>query len=1151
MEKEHRVVWYAGERWSGLLGREREGNGMPEPCPFPLDEVLYQLLLKARIKTSPESVERLEQLREEYRRLEPEFTAPLEDLIREGWIDVFCGRWSTVGYVNREWAEEVKGRKVGGILRFLAWLQRAGRTDCSGVCVDDLTGELDRLRMIYPSLPGAEWFVEKRIIGADQIHFYHSWYGGIQVYFYMALVRLWLYGEMDHERWADLVSQLYITARVLDSFPYGERSKVVEILTKRALAGKVPTAAAENNRINRHFMLERRKPQLKTDGRQYLSEDDPVENLLQVERMGWEELHDRFARDAYLRLEIAAAAEYASFVPDESLTAILDRLSQLHKIGALNTLRLPIGTYIRLLEYRQTRFLALQSLALLHRERLAEEGGPAMGNCILAWLHDSLQGYGLDELESVGRLLLYLAEYAYRRTKVAQRDTELLRGILRELGQAAESKLALIRTLTEELCDQLDRSKGLTWSRRFQLLCDWTEVWFQSASASQDSEQLEEHFRYLRKQMKGLFEAPRDDRADFLPPTIFRHSFWPRLYDLADQNERYLLRDPVRPWFCKLESEPEERFQARAQFCLALAWLTALMGAHGAEDEMEMAFESFLAYVLHSENQLLTSLWCTSQEQWDAVQEAVQALNVRPESQSPLFQLDAVGLLTVIRYTRDDGLRETLVDRLKGMSWKQDSVDPFDWEQVIQDVLTWRLEFLYATCEEYLKGKLTEWKAHEMEKRPFYGRAVRQLSCLWFCEGDFDRVLKEGDDWGKALVYLSEGPLQDLRKAASGWRQLAREGKSPAAFQNWMAACLQMLEKANEEELRRGLCRTIQELHNEIKGRYFSGWRKEDQLRYAQELATYRTFTGSTEEEALRQVIGELELDVTTTDQLREIWAHKPREEGVQALEVPMADPGTALPVGDALREYMGLPFLEKVKCYLESRHIPMMERWDIALVLREVIRTLYHLELYGDKLLYEEKLDEDHCTQLFREFFNAGVGEWWRISANDQQQSGSTGKHNRVGVPESAENDLVIRENEYELMVLEAIVMERFHRDNLCRHLLKLIGDSRNRPMSLLIYGNSKTSQELWEEVKKYLCQEFAQQVAGRAQIEEFQELSRDQSFYNEGLYPHAGLNELVDLSLATRVTHPGGKDLPLFVLYADIGHRGHTELSKVARER
>ena len=418
------------------------------------------------------------------------------------------------------------------------------------------------------------------------------------------------------------------------------------------------------------------------------------------------------------------------------------------------------------------------------------------------------------------------------------------------------------------------------------------------------------------------------------------------------------------------------------------------------------------------------------------------------------------------------------------------------------------------------------------------------LSYIWLLRGKYECLFEKGHPYIQAVARLDEGPYQDLRDAAQRWEKLSEHSQDPSVYQNLLLSYLVMLEKEPPPNERTGIIQHIDTLRLKIEDDLLYIWQEEDQMRYADELIYYLRLTGDSESQALQKA-------AAAVHSSEEILAKRIAPEEVSLAPQPQIlaeQPMDQLVL--ALQQFHAMPLQKKSICFLKSRSHAVPVQAELTLVLWEIFRTLYHLCAFGDKLLAEDTLYEDRCTQLFRELFNLNCGEWWKIVANDQQQMGSTGAILSGGIHSSAEIDLLIQEDGSVLLIDEALVLTGLDKENLRKHLDKLIGnDIQNAPMVLMIYGNSAQTADTWQKVQDYLCAEYIVGARNRGiQMEPSHRFVESPFYLHDEYYK---VKPLAEQTLVTYVSHPGGEKLPLFIIFADVGKRGHFDISAQARKK
>ena len=1126
--------WYETDRWLQRLEHNTSYSVPSEAYPFPMEEVLYQLLLHAVTQPSVSSCAGLDKLWEEYRALVPEAAATPDEMIGSGWLCVCCDRWRVAGH-RYGFIDE----STGSVFHVLHWL-RSRQFEAEGVLIRDASGALARSRKLFPALPEAEWFIQRHILSENGARLICLGRGE-KHYLYGALVRLWFYGGLRPEDWAELASSLRVSAALLRRFPREAKKDVMAVLASRFLRGAVPTLEQLNISMDCFYACERGEPV--PERTVHLVADD-IERLADIEHGVFKSiLYDLLPQD-FMSFEAAAVAENIDSVPAELLPEVLDRLAALHRIGGMSTERLTPKAALGLIAYPESRTLALLTLAERHRES-TQQGDPTAGNALLAWLRFALEQPVIPEISCLRALLSYLAESSYRGMRQDQADAELLRAVLSLFSRAAARDARFAEKLSSALSGLLSPTgNGVTWCRRFRLLCDWAELVCGEQPDVLISAELVSLRGSLTDALNLLLGDSYEKRAAFVPSAIFGLRFWPKLFSSVDQQTRFRLRTTVRSWYDSSVRDHDRIFRARDQFALALAWLAALVQAFPEDRTLEAELEELLALALRREHMILSGAFATGDSHKAALRSAIGAVRLDAQADSPLLNLDSGASVTILAYARDETLQERIKARLQASMTDEELLDDLRWSDSFDQIFEEHLEFLYDFCEHYLSQTYAEQIRKGRAERPYTKHLLFQLSHLWYVRGEAKRILQEGDDWWRARVYTEEGQQQDLRRAAELWKNEAHKTRRSDAYLNWLLSLLWRMEEQPDKSADAGLRREIAALRQEIEAVHWESWGAADQLQYARLMVFYATMCGHTKDSAIGEVSASLKLDTATAAELRAALAEEEPK-----LTLPQDADSLISGIAAAIKEFRTLSFQGRARAYLESFSERDRQESETSLLLYIVLNAIYHLQMYGDKLSVAGSLGEDHCTQLLREMINAFAGEKWGIIANDQQQSSSTGKKNAQGVNNSAENDLVLRNLGYEKMVIESQVSDNIRWAEVWKHLYKLIGDSRNRPIMLLFYGHDLNPIKRREAIMQHIREEMQMPQMDEVRFTALRPLREAEALFIPTLFEQLP-SELVDHCMVTEVSHPGGEDIPLFVLYADITRRAHAELSKRARE-
>lgn len=932
------MPWYDDHKWvQRLRGCYSASSGHhPLIYSFPLEDALYQLLLKAKLDHSEDSLDYLHILWDCYHREHPEFNISIDTLIEEGWIDSVCGRWSLVDHCSAEHLNGAEDSDSRSILEFLIWLSAQISEYCSPVYIENWAQELDQLRGWYPTLPDTDWFIKEQILHTDGTHFCHIGYGPRSANFYTALARLWLTADTPEKKakWAEFAHQLGATVRLLSYLPAKGFSEVISLLAERFLAGVIPDAAVENRRMNRVYMFERRKFQSTANLPHILSEDDCINNLTKAEHRDLEFSTLGWHRNILRFFELSAMIDYISQVPTGLRQSVLSRIQNLHEIGFLSRVQpAEAEAVIYLLRYPQTQFVSTQALIVLHNEQ-SHAGNQTAGDCLLAWLAFALRQSTFQKPEPIILTLLYLSKYAYCGTKANKPDDELLQAVLQVLSRYQIQRSQLLCRLSSQLVEKLDATKGITWCRIVQLVSQMAQIFSQTAPQNDElSLPLPILLDGLGQNLKRLLCVPFTDEANYIPSSLFTYSFWTELYTTSDDPDHEWMLDPILSWYRGTDPDTHQQFTVRSQFKLSLAWLAALKKRFPNDRKIHCAFREILCFVLEPAHQLLTIEWIEVTDGCPELAGAIRLLKSQgmDELLEHLCTLRSSELILLIQYAADESVRTLFLDKLQQRikNGRNDALDLFGWTRLVQYILEQKIELLYDTCEQHLEDYLTRVGGEKFR----YARTIgnpeyRMLSYIWLLRGDYEQLFKRGHPYMQAVARLEEGPYQDLKEAVCCWEKLSKHSQDPSTYQNLLLSYLRMLEKEPSSNEWSSIIQHIDALRLKIEEELLGSWPEDSQLQYTDELFYYFCLTGDSETLALQKASAAVHIS-------EELLAKRITPEDVSLPSYPQIV--TEQPVDQlvsALRQFHSMSLLQKSRCFFASHSQAVSSQTDLSLIL-------------------------------------------------------------------------------------------------------------------------------------------------------------------------------------------------------------------------
>ena len=536
------LIWYDRAEWEQKLRTHYE-KPLQRPIqsyPFPMDEILYQLLLHAEVDFALDSLDWLEQLYNHYCGIHSDFSIKLQDLFEEGWLQRICNRWFLPAYIHEKYINTCLEERIDKIHDFLFFLQTESDLYNSGILIKDINALWANLQAQYPSLLPIKIFSDLGILSEDQKSIKQFSNQKVKEYLYLALIRLWHTGSTPEEnaKWVRIASQLHVSADILKLFDKKNRAVIVDLLADRVNAGTIPGLTEANEALQRQHMLEAGKLQTELYDT-ILLHKDPVSKFCYLRRF---KEKTRIDGNYYslLFFEITSVMENLELIVGDKKDAVLIRIYQMYMHGIFpSSFHFYPNACLSLLEEEETRFPALSELFFLHMDATHKEDSSA-GNCILSWLYFFFQK-GKNEysdIQPITNLMLLLAENAFSGLSTGNVSRELMVAVFQTMCHFAVKCHSSLIKMTEQLIASLENAADdVTWGHRFQLIC----IWYNAFSSALPEEMRKTDINKLMAQWISLWKnafIPSD--RQFLKfvadPQIFQYSFWYEIYQSANIN---------------------------------------------------------------------------------------------------------------------------------------------------------------------------------------------------------------------------------------------------------------------------------------------------------------------------------------------------------------------------------------------------------------------------------------------------------------------------------------------------------------------------------------------------------------------------------------------------------------------------------------
>ena len=1129
---------------------------------FPLEEFLYTVLAdQIELRISHCSLAHLPELVEEYCSQYPGYTLTAKNLLSEGWLSPFLDRWDFgVSPSHENLKEETLRPEQREYAAFLRWLKER-QENWYEIFVPQFEKNLSQFQAIFPQMPDRNWFIQEGFLSSDGAYLTHGRQGSRSVEA-GALARLWSRHPGSPETdwadwWLDLAMALGAMHGAFEKLPYEQQQFLLKRIIARLEAGQYPDIPTENRRILLSEALHRAPDEIDTNWHP-LSGDLILDlQTFDLHSHDWD--RTLIQRKRIIHSYLRVLCDYLDRLDNKFFSRAADIISSLAKIGCLNELSLPPESIFRLWQSSNTSLLACEHM-LFHSARKPK----LQDNLFTDTFRQMIEKILLDPHRPVAdgielsRLLLFFALH-FKTGRTGELGNKALGQLLTVLKRRRRKLEPQLEQIVHELKLRIEAADDRqNWSKVFRLACllmqelyDYRDTLSTNQEAPSRKALREllfaQYVRFFRPDVEFLKHAP-----SLLDMDCFSHIFWNEIYQERREGLHGLgsfLRPEILPPDTS-NSQIDNSYRYKGEIHLAV--LTVLMQNRKKSDTiLEETFSKFLSMVFHPKHKLLGYDFVAATNALPAVEAALGLVREDQECFADFLQkmkqFDLPELILICHAAQDDGLKERCIYLIQ-QRFKAEKQLPHLYAEasLIQMILESRIECLYPAAERMLERQMDRWNkypgpAFQREERQTAG----QLNRVWMQQNEYDMILKHGDPFYRAIVYMESTEHRDLQQAESIWKHLLEKQFQPAFAINLVYT----YSLQYEQEKQRGiegedrLCQVLarlEELRERMESGPYATWEEEEKKQYAANLYAFYCQSSKDKDKLAQSLCTELDVNETLFAKLDEQETEGGQFESV---EIPSKNPVPAL------QTYCTALLNQKAEWFFQMKSCGPAANPKNALLVWCVMKTCAHLMAYGPQLIFHNGLDEDRCTQLFRELFNQACPEMFTLEVNDQEQTGQTSSQRKHGQKGIAEVDLTFKTQGFIVSIGEALRLLYMNKIQIRRHINKLLGNNNlHVPMFLLIYGKTDDPDALWRKYSAYVQDEFTRTFKDKHWGPSWAVKFTESEDYVPGLHDLFYFHRrMLCMSFGDRES-----DLPpMYHIFLSIGNQENTSAAAAAREK
>lgn len=1049
---------------------------------FPLSEFFYMVMSKElKLQDHFSSLEYLPQLMTQYKNEHSDCTLTAEDLLREGWLTPFMDRWDfNVVPDETEPALDELEPNVRERVAVLRWLLEH-RKGADGIFVPQFEEILQLFQQEFPQMPDEDWFVRNGFLSENKQCLSHGHYCGelAEALAFLQTRNVDQNNAKQLDEWLNLASALGMLHSAFELLPLDQQKILLERILFRLEAGTYPDLQSENTRIALLLGWQQKQLAAYATNNTFIT-GDLVVDLHTFDQFYWERTHRLYLRQRVLASYLSTLCGYLSVLETPLFTRAVRIICRLAGIGCLEEVHIPSEALLRLWESPETSLIACERMMVSFMQQTV-----LPDNLFCTVLQEIVEQEVLSRCripEGGTEYLSLLRFFAHQPLGGlrGERASKALAQLLTPLKRSRHMLEPMLASLTGALAQYLElENDWLTWGRDFRLACLLMQkVYYHGdVSAAGNALSFQTLRKVLRTQYVRIFQPDgilEDSVPGFWDTACFFHPFWCSVYqeEIGTPQERcrFLLPDLLPP------EGKETQLVHYQKIVIHLTVLTVLMQNRQEPDAfLEEAFVQILVQILHPKNDLLNYDRIAIMEAQPVFEAAIAQIKSSEKCYEPFIQelesYELPELILICRGAEDEQLQARCCQIIETRENEQDdSLRVFSYEKLVQTILDEKAESLYTMVERMLEHRLEYWRNHRSyNAHRQQDWTENQLNRIWFQKKAYDKILADGLPFYQALVWMESPEHQDLDQAERTWEELLEKSVSYGCAVNLMYTYILQYKAAQTKNDGTAVCHEIMKkailLRERVESDAYPAWGEKEQQAYVQMLYAFYRETGMGREKVMQLLSQELNLRADLFEKLEEV-----EEEAADQITIESKDPVPAL------QQYCSAPLELKSEWFFQLKSCRCPKPSQTALLLWCIMNTLDHLSAYGPQLLIKDTLDEDRCSQLFREFFNHGYPEMFGLSANDQEKAGHTGHKKKNGSSGIGEVDITIKHDGRRVGIAEALVLNGMDQPYICNHIRQLQGyNIQYVPMFLLVYGNVKNPENLWQKYSEYIKNTFA----------------------------------------------------------------------------
>ena len=1132
------------------------GNANYAVEPFPIDDIILELLKNVELQEDFSSNNHFKALLDKYKTDHPGFMYTYRQLIADGWIRVVYGR-VIIPYIPSRLIEvfEKYTYTDDSVVAFLLWYKkRLKRAELSvKICATPIE-IIEKWKTIYPDLYDISWFEERYIDHMDDGWYLCPHYSHDDL-FIKAMAKYWRLCKKKDEMssWLEIAFRIHCPYTVYKYLNDIDLERLLALLIdKFTKSGKCNVSQVKRWITKSECLQYSNFPKEETKFNKNIFSDIWADDIIREERGYSERLLFKQPPEEAQDFVIHVIMHNLDRLSPEDLGRVSKVIISYDKALLLNDIlpNEPENIAVMLLD-ENLIFIAIRSIVHYYKTngRLSSDYLRTVENILEKSIETIRSNGHHPSADVLCTILMYLFEDAYISNMGRKFGKRVFDYACKLIGENFDNKLCAIADCFLSTLSTVD---DYLLYKHIITLVSCYDMWFnkeEALSKTREKEMCEKMLSVIRTGLKRVLKISFRHFPivvfDCLPDSVCRDMFDKYVSGESLSTQKDILYPKE---IKKLVQEKDDQKENRYGVLFWLYILTQINKRDMVSAAIDIEYEIFSEVCIGEKALFSFDYVEVTNKAYEILNECLNQISGRlNECKSELVKLccnPVADLVLNYRWIKDDGLRKAILETIQKRATNEDIYDSviYDYKLTTYLLDTEGLDILYNQAFEHIQERAKTSKSEQW---------IPLLNHCLLKEKQYDEIVDGTVATSDYYIILAKWQRDGKsRLIYDALKRVIMNNDSnkylPGASINSMLFLL-----ADAEEFREGkssvfdeysLRKEAQSLNKKLVEERFWAFSEEAIRKYIYLYGLFLKTLDIFDYREIADTLSQTALNGEAVDIYADILAYD--NNGASDSVINMTESSALYPsdeeIARAIISFRSFLIDKKGTFYYSIKRISVDPQIITKVFLTDrLLDALKIFDAFGPQVSGPEydKNREDTITQLLREVFNRANADRFSLSVSDQNQAGTKGIL-KNGMSATPEIDLTIQYDGSAEVIVEALRLEKKTSKAVIQdHLRKTMGNNyRYHSFSfMLLYGVVGDCEDCWKKYEENILK-YTLDMASSGSIKinntEKKAFGDEIDDYYKKLYPgNHVIRQIVDYSYgAAHYTHE------IIHIYADV---------------